>query len=334
MRNAKIAASLADHPQARLLIVKTSSMGDIVHSFPMVTDIRREIPGLEIDWVAEEAFQSIPTLHPAVSSVFPVAFRRWRRDPFRRAFQREAADFFRSLRARRYDVVLDNQGLLKSALIASMARGPVWGADFASAREAVSAIFYRRTASVAFEQHAIVRNRQLAARLFGYEARIADTPIDYGLTTGPVDLKPFALCLHATSRMSKLWPESSWKTLVRSVADLGLQPLLPFGSECSEDERRASRIAASEPRSRIIAPLTLAHLTAMLRDAALVIGVDTGLVHLAAALGRPTVALYVDTDPERYGVMSSSGRIMNIGQAGRPPSAEEAAAAVRWVLAP
>jgi heptosyltransferase-1 len=312
----------------RILIVKTSSMGDIVHSFPMVTDLRRHRPHAQIDWLAEEAFASLPLLHPGVQQVLPVALRRWRRTVGSVSTWREWRLFWQQLRTEHYDVVLDNQGLLKSALLARAAHGPAWGADRRSAREGLAAWLYHRRVPMRWQQHAIARNRELAARLFGY-AVPTDLP-DYGLPCrGKVDAR-LVVCLHATSRATKEWPEESWRALLAALADRGFVAHLPYAHNGSADERRARALAAAVPGTQVLAPRPLGALAPLLSSAALVVGVDTGLLHLAAAYGRPTVAIYVDSDPQLNGVCAGMGGVaMNVGRGDGAPSPGEVLAVIQ-----
>ncbi|MHB1951028.1 MAG: lipopolysaccharide heptosyltransferase I [Acidiferrobacteraceae bacterium] len=312
----------------RLLIVKTSSMGDIIHSFPMVTDLRHRLPEAKIDWLVEESFTALPMLHPAVQNVLSVALRRWRRAPWSPGTWREGAHFLRVLRARRYDVVLDNQGLLKSALFSSVARGPAWGADRRSAREAHAAWFYQRSVPMHWHQHAVARNRELAARLFEYPVP-ADPP-DYGIRSAPPVDPRRALCLHATSRPSKEWPETSWRMVLATLVDLGFAPCLTFARAGSADERRARTLAAHVPGTEVLPARPLAEIARFVAGAALVVGVDTGLLHLATAYARPTVAIYVDTDPRLNGVCAGRGGVaINVGEGHGPPAPEAVLDAIR-----
>ena len=288
-----------------ILIIKTSSLGDVVHNLPVINDIVAHVPAARIDWVVEEGFADIPALHPRVERVFPVATRRWRKRLYAPSTWREIGALRAQLRERRYDVVLDTQGLLKSALIARLADGPIYGQDRATVRESLAASFYQRTFAVARGRHAVVRNRDLAAQALGYAS--PDTAPDYGLKA-PADavlsasLPPrYAVCLHATSRDSKRWPDVDWIRIGRWLAERGVTALLPWGSPA--EQAQAQEIAAGIPGACVPARLRLRQLATVLERAAVVIGVDTGLVHLAAALGRPTVAIYVDSSPLLTGLL-------------------------------
>ncbi|MHB1182770.1 MAG: lipopolysaccharide heptosyltransferase I [Sulfuricella sp.] len=303
----------------KILLVKTSSMGDVIHNLPVVSDILAHFPEAEIDWVVEESFAGIPALHPGVGEIIPVAVRRWRKHPFSRKTRTETGSFVARLRSKVYDLVLDTQGLLKSAVIARLAQGARCGFDSHSAREPLAALFYDKTVRVEKNRHAVERNRLLAGRALGYSP---DETVNYGITAPPLALPwlpsgPFAVLLHATSRDDKLWPEADWIALGESLASHGIRSVLPWGNET--EHRRSRQLAEKIPLGIVPPALTLGQAAALISRAAAVVGVDTGLVHLAAALNVPTIAIYCASDPGLTGLHASSGRILNLGGAGAPP---------------
>lgn len=280
----------------RLLLVKTSSLGDVVHALPALTEAAAALPGLRCDWVIEEAFAAIPAWHPAVDRVIPVALRRWRRRPQVAQIIASA----RALRARRHDLVLDAQGLAKSAALALLARGRRAGFDRASAREGVASLAYGQRIAVPRDLHAIERLRVLFAAALGY--RPGDTPPPYGLDharLGAVAPGEALVFLHGTAWRSKRYPLTHWQALARRAAAAGFPVLLPWGSPAEHEH--AQRIAAATPAARVLPRLDLPGIARVLAGARAVVGVDTGLAHLAVALGRPTVTLYGATDPARTG---------------------------------
>lgn len=332
----------------RLLLVKTSSLGDVVHALPVASDLRRKFPGLEIDWVVEEAYADIPHLHPAVRHVIPVALRRWRRSLTRAATWREMRAALAALRADDYDLILDVQGLVKSALLVAMARrapgGRRYGHGRGSAREPLAAMFYDNGLDIPKDLHAVERNRRLAAAACGYAC---DLPLDYGIAAScaaPGDAKvvrpswlgpePCAVLLTGTSREEKLWPEDRWTGLMASLAGHGLRSVLPAGSPAERD--RAGRLAAALPATTVVAPpLTLAALAGLCAHARLVVGLDTGLTHLAVALGRPTLALFSGSNPLLTGAYAGNPPttpLCNLGASGAAPDVAAACAAASELL--
>ena len=305
----------------RILFVKTSSLGDIVHNCPAVSDVARHVPGAAIDWVVEEAFAEIATLHAAVRRVIPIALRRWRGALLSPATWSEAAAFRDALRGERYDAVIDSQGLIKSALVAALARGRRHGFDRASAREPLAARFYDTVHSVPAEFHAVERNRRLAGAALGY---VPERSCDYALRVeGDVPIQagahapsPYALLLTMTSRRDKLWPEERWRALVTWLRSQGVHCVLPWGTD--EEHGRCARIATAIPGAVVPRRMALADLARLAHGARCVIGVDTGLTHLAAAREVPALGLYCGSNPNLTG-LHGNGRMQNLGAAGRAP---------------
>ena len=163
----------------RILIVKTSSLGDVIHNLPVVSDIHQHFPDAIIDWCVEESFAAIPRLHPGVNEVIPVALRRWKKNLLCRQTWQEVKVFRQSIARQHYDLVLDTQGLLKSALITRQARGVKCGYDANSAREPIAARFYDRCYAVSKTVHAVTRNRLLAAAALSY---VADPEMNFGIS--------------------------------------------------------------------------------------------------------------------------------------------------------
>lgn len=318
----------------RIALIKTSSMGDVIHALPVVTDLCTAEPGVLIDWVVEESFADLPRLHPGVADVVPVAIRRWRKHWFSAACRAERKQVRERLAAARYDLVLDLQGLLKSALVARWARGPRAGFSFRCAREPIASFLYHRRYDVDMSRHAIERLRELAGAALG--ARF-DTPPVFGLqaptlaATGLVPLagnRPCAVLLHATSRAEKQWPESSWATLIDLLADCGLASVLPWGSE--SERMAAQRLADGHPDAIVAPRMSLAQCAALLATARCVVGVDTGLTHLACALDVPTVALFAATPAWRFGPYWTE-RAIGLGEAGQWPDPDAVMAALALV---
>jgi heptosyltransferase-1 len=311
----------------RILLIKTSSLGDVVHNLPVVTDLRARFPAADIDWVVEEAFADIPRLHPGVGQVIPVAVRRWRRSLLNLQTWREIGSLRKRLGEARYDIAIDTQGLLKSALIARLAPTRRCGYAADSAREPLASRFYDARFEVAKTLHAVERNRRLAAMAGGYTSNGAP---DYGITVPSAPTPgPTAVLLTATSRDDKLWPEDRWVALGCELQARGLYCQFPAGN--SLERERAERIASRIPQANLLPPSGLGELAGHLCAARIVVGVDTGLVHLAAALGRPTLALFAASDPALTGVLARTPAF-NLGTRGQSPSVAEVLAAAAPLL--
>lgn len=312
-------ASPADPRPPRILLVKTSSLGDVLHNLPVVSDILRHHPDAQIDWLVEESFAALPRLHPAVRTIVPVALRRWRNKLLSPTTWREIAAFRTALAAQSYDIAIDTQGLFKSALLMRGAHGLRCGFDRHSAREPLAAILYQQTFPVATGQHAVERNRQLVAQALGYTL---EGPADYGIKPPLVDLTAwlaqgsYAVLLHATSRADKLWSEPDWLALGRYLHQNNIRSILPWGNET--ERLRSQRLAAAIPGAITPPRLNLGEAAALLGGAHAALGVDTGLAHLAAALNVPTVGIYTATDPALTGLYAGV-RVINLGGINRAP---------------
>ncbi len=310
-----------DPTMRKILLIKTSSLGDVVHNLPVVTDIRRNFPNAVIDWVVEEAYLPLVQLHPGVHEAIPVAIRRWRRRPLKFATWTEMRKLRQTFRHDPYELVIDTQGLIKSALLAAAAQGRRHGFDAASAREPIAARFYDVCHHVARSQHAVVRNRELAARALGY--RNGDT-VDFGLRSGASPRDKASDCrivlLHSTSRADKHWPEERWLELGNLIESAGGSVVLPWGS--SSERLRSERIASSLRHAQIPGALSIQAVAALLAQCSGVAGLDTGLTHLAAAFGTPVAAIYCATDPGLTGVYGSS-RAQNLGGPDHAPQAHQ-----------
>ncbi len=298
----------------RVLLIKTSSMGDVIHTLPALTDAATAIPGIVFDWVVEEGFAEIPGWHPAVDKVIPVAIRRWRKSPLASARGIEWKAFKGQVRKENYDLVIDAQGLLKSAILMRLVKAPRAGMDSATVREKVASWFYHRKYHIPREQHAVERTRQLFAQALGYEK--PKTRGDYSIDTQKFKLsgerEPYAIFLHGTSRHDKHWPETYWLELCKQVTNAGFDVRLPWGSEAERE--RALRIAEVSEKAKALPKLNLQGVAAELQRANFVVSVDTGLGHLAAALNVPTVALYGPTSPNLVGTYGANQKHLLAGE--------------------
>lgn len=310
----------------QILLVKTSSMGDVIHNLPVIADILAHYPTASFDWLVEESFAEIPRLHPQVRNVIPVAMRRWRRSLFSRSTWQEIGALKKRLAHTHYDAIIDTQGLLKSAVLTRFAQGNIHGMDSDSAREPLASLFYNHNHAVARSLHAVQRNRILAALALNYP--IPQSLPDYGLSNfhSPENTlklpRDYAVFLHGTSRDSKLWPVSRWIALVEKLKQFNLQVLLPWSNPA--EEKRAQEIAAQAQNVTVLPKLKLTPLAGILANSRLNIGVDTGLMHLSTALNKPSIAIYTDTNPEFTGVLSGiENQAINIGGKAQIPDVQE-----------
>ncbi|MBU9845195.1 lipopolysaccharide heptosyltransferase RfaC [Rahnella ecdela] len=287
----------------RVLIVKTSSMGDVLHTLPALTDAMQAIPGIRFDWVVEEGFTQIPGWHPAVDRVIPVAIRRWRKNWFGSETRQQRCDFKREVQSTSYDAIIDAQGLIKSAaLITRVAKGEKHGQDCKSAREPFASWFFNQRHEIDKKQHAVERTRELFAKSLGYEKPANQG--DYAIAARflshlPDDAGQYLVFLHATTRADKHWPEEKWRELIGMLSTTNLRVKLPWGAE--HEYQRALRLAEGFPYVEVLPKLSLEKVAEVLAGAKAVISVDTGLSHLTAALDRPNITLYGPTDPGLIG---------------------------------
>ena len=309
----------------RILIVKTSSMGDVVHALPLAVDIANEVADAQIDWLCEEAFAAIPAMSRHIGVVHKVALRRWRKRPFDPAVWREVRIAKTALREARYDLVLDVQGLAKSAWLARWTGAPVTGFDASTAREGIAARFYQHQFEVPRTLHAIERCRLLGAAALGYAITSAPSfGIASSLEQASSQEAPMAVLLINASRETKLWPEDRWLAVERWLAEQGFASVLFCGSVT--ERVRSEAIAARMQRATVSPPATLNAIASTLARAPIVIGLDTGLTHLAAALGRPTVGIFCDYDPALVGLTGDADAgncVISVGSATKAPAASE-----------
>ena len=302
----------------RLLIVKTSSMGDVVHALPVVRDILQRFPDAQIDWLVESSFAAIPQLHPGIRQVIPMQWRKWRKALLKADTWQAMGQLRATLRAGQYDLVLDLQGLLKSALWARQADAPVAGYDKDSAREPAAAWAYQFKSRVSRDLQAVQRCREMVGAQLKYS--VADTVPDFGLRAPTPSWRPrqddYAVLIPNASRRSKLWPERHWVAVGNRLLDRGMMPVVLWGM--ADEQSLAENIAAG-CEGDVPPFLKVGEMASVLAGARQVVGLDTGFTHLAAALGRPTLGIYCDHDPVLAGI-TGSGRVASIGGKGQVPS--------------
>lgn len=317
----------------KILLVRVSSLGDVLHNMPMVADIHRHFPGAEIDWVVEEGYVSLVRLNPGVRRIIPWALRRWRKGLFKAETRAEMKKFFETLRAEQYDYVFDTQGLLKTGIIMGAARGHhkvgLANGSEGSGYEGISRIFHTKSIPTDPRTHAVQRGRIVAARALGYAA---DDAPDFGLPAPRAgDPRPawmpqrdYAVFFHGTARAAKKWASDNWIAVGRALAPMPV--LLAWGSPAEKSDAEA--LAANIPNATVLPKLSMDEAVQLARHASLAIGVDTGLTHIAAAFVRPTIELYCDS-PKWKTEGNWSPNIINLGDQGAPPSVDDVLDAVR-----
>lgn len=292
----------------RVLIIKMSSMGDIIHTLPAVTDAAKAIPNIQFDWVVEEAFAEVPQWHEQVQQIIPIALRRWRKNICQTIQSGELKQFYTRLRVQEYDFVLDAQGSIKSAITTYLSRGCRLGMDKHSVRESLASLAYQQTFSVPWQQHAIERLRQLFAKALKYN--LPKMLPEYGinkenLSQAKIQLpKDYLIFIPNTSCVTKHWSNYFWSLLIKEMTHHGVSVFIPWGNE--NEKKNANRLINKNPIAQVLPYLNLNEMAAVLANAKAVVAVDTGLSHLSAALGIPTIVLYGSTNPALIGTIGSS----------------------------
>jgi heptosyltransferase-1 len=286
----------------RVLIVKTSSMGDVIHTLPAVSDALAAVPNIVFDWAVEEAFQEIPSWHEGVDQVIPVAIRRWRKNIFRIWKSAEWRGFKNEIKHNHYDCVIDAQGLIKSAWVTRLVKAPSCGYDWDSIREKPASLVYHRKIPVSKNLHAVERIRHLFARALEYD--VPEQAGNFGLSrqkfrASTPDQHPGVVFLHGTTMAEKHWPEAYWVELCERVTSEGHHVYIPWYTET--EKKRAKAIASVSDKAMVLPKLNLQGLANVLAESLAFVAVDTGLGHLAAALDVPGVSLYGPTNPGLIG---------------------------------
>lgn len=322
----------------KILLVRVSSLGDVLHNMPVVDDLLRHFPGAQIDWVVEEAYVNLVRLHPGVRHIIPFALRRWRKSLRSAATRAEIAGFYRQLRHDAYDLILDTQGLLKTGLIMGMARKTPNGKKVGLANgtegsgyEGISRLFHDLSVPVDKHTHAVLRGRLVAAAAAGY---VVNTPASFGLRVPAGDTSwkpatPYVVFFHGTAGAAKKWARDNWIAIAAYLRQYDLPILLPWGSPAEKAEAEA--MAAAMPNATVLPALSMQEATILAQSAALAIGVDTGLTHIAAAYETPTIEIYC-ASPKWKTEGNWSPKIINLGDNGVPPAVAEVEQAIQQLL--
>lgn len=313
-----------------ILFIKTSSMGDILHQMPAITEARAHFPGARFRWVVDELYAPLARLHPAVDEVITIAVRRWRKQLFRRSTWTEAKDAMGRMRAHRFDAIIDTQGLMRTALMAKTLHGTSHGYDAESIREPFAARFYDVNHGVGWNLHVIARNRTLVAHALGYEP---EGKPDYGFDSSQfkqIAARPYAMLFHATAKTTKEWPEDRWIEAGRAMAARGLDVVLPWGN--ATEKARSERLAAAIPGAHVPERKPIIDVAHDIAAAKLVVGVDTGFLHIAAAIGVPVVGVFTILK-SHSAEPTGSGRIEMVGAASGIPETRDVIDAIERVSA-
>ncbi|WP_153099637.1 lipopolysaccharide heptosyltransferase I [Paraburkholderia hayleyella] len=316
----------------RVLVVKVTSLGDVIQAQPVVADIQRAFPGVKVDWAVDEAFAEVTQWNQGIDRVLCAPLRRFKKARHWADFQAIAASLA-ELRAERYDVVLDIHGVYKSAIIAFLARASQrFGYQSQDLGERGAAFAYNRRFGPRPPCDAWQGMRVSAGEALGY---VPDGPPVYNLQvphtempwTNPDDA-PLALLFHATSKDEKRWPLTHWVEVGHELVRRGFRVVLPWGTPTEQEQ--AQQIAAQVPGATVLPPMSVVQVAQLIQGAALVVGVDTGFVHLAHALQKRTVMIFVATSPAHCGVYAPL-RSTSVGDTHRVPCVDEVLCAIDYV---
>lgn len=292
----------------RVLFVKLTSMGDLIHALPALTDAKNAYPDIVFDWVIEKNFSDVAQWHSAVKKIIPTSHREWRKHPWQALTSGELKNFWQTLRHETYDFVIDGQSSTKSVIVSLLSKGFRCGLDKNSAREWTSAYAYQKQVFAPKTMHAIPKLRQLFAESLNYPC--PTTPPDYGINHynfSPVkfDLpKPYLYFVHNASWQTKLWPELYWHTLINYAEQQQLNVVLPWGNET--EKLRAQHLAEGHSNAYVLPFCTLSEHAYILKNSMGAICCDTGLSHLASALDVKTITMYGPTNADIIGTVGNS----------------------------
>jgi heptosyltransferase-1 len=292
----------------KLLLIKSSSLGDIIHSFPAVTEATDNINDLSIDWLVEESFAELPLWHNGIENIITVATRRWRKNILQAYSNNEISSFLSNLKAKKYDAIIDAQGLIKSAVFSKIAQGSSHGYSYSSAREPLASIFYNNTHKISWDMHAVDRIRTLFAKSLGYDIPEKTTSCGLDRTSFSNQVnsnnKPYIIFFHGTTWKFKHWPDHNWCNLAKLLEQYDINVYLPSYNKI--ERTRAEKIAKYSNKVKLLDKMSINDLAAILAKATASVAVDTGFAHLSGALGIPCVSLYNVTNPKNIGAYGNN----------------------------
>jgi heptosyltransferase-1 len=326
----------------KILLVKLSSLGDVLHNLPIVWDLRSRLPDAQIDWVVEDGYVHLLTpllsrdSFRGIDRIIPFGLRRWKKNLFSLAIWKEFFSFRKTLQSTTYDILIETQGLLKSAIVCSLAKkrsgavvaGLANATEF-SGYEPLARSFYSQSVQVPAQCHAVDRSRWVMCSSLDWSLiERGDAPQFYpsqfksSIPKSTVDglIAPYVLCFHSTAREAKRWPNRHWIEFGNALSVLGYQVVFPWGSTA---EKTISQLLAAQIANAFVPPaFSIEDAFSVISGAALTVGVDTGLTHLAAVLDKPTVEIYCDS-PRWKTEGYWSELIANVGDIEDPPSVQE-----------
>ena len=336
----------------KILLVKLSSLGDVLHNLPIIWDLRSRLPNAQIDWVVEEGY--VHLLQPlltregfqGIDRIIPFGLRRWKKSIFSLDSWRQFFAFKKDLQQVSYDVIIETQGLLKSALVCALAKkspnavvaGLANATEF-SGYEPLARNFYSQSVQVPAQCHAVDRSRWVMCSaidqpLIAREESPQFYPNEFIKKIPKATVaglhSPYVLFFHSTAREAKRWSNENWATLGKELASRGFQVVLPWGNS---SERAVSEMLAAQIPGAFVPPaFSIEQAFSVINDAVLTVGVDTGLTHLAAVLNKPTVEIYCDS-PRWKTEGYWSEKIGNTGDLQHPPGVKEVLDAALKLLA-
>ncbi|MEI6227090.1 MAG: lipopolysaccharide heptosyltransferase I [Methylophilaceae bacterium] len=337
-----------------ILIIKLSSLGDVLHNLPVVWDLRAQYPEAQIDWVVEEGY--VHLLQPlltrpgfkGIDRIIPIAMRRWKKSLFNKKTRMELRTFLMNLRSIRYDMVIETQGLLKAALVTRLAKrshgsviAGLANATEDSGYEPVSRWFYTQCVNVPKQCHAVDRSRLVAAAAMNviqpdmhtlppqfYPQAFVEQLAQKTSEISAEFTQPYVLFFHATARAAKQWDESHWVEVGKFIAAQGKRVILPWGN--AKEKQVSQRLCSKIPSSVVPDAFSLEQAFSIVAGAEMTIGVDTGLTHLSAIMYKPTLEIYCDS-PRWKTEGFWSARIKNLGDTASPPDVKQVLGAIQQI---
>lgn len=290
----------------KILIIRLSSIGDIFHTFTLLPDIKQKYPDAKIDWLVDESFKEVAELSPLIDNVITISLRRWKKNKL--SWLYNLFKFKQTLHSDKYDYIIDTQGLIKSAFLAKLLfNGKIYGLDRKSARESLASWFYDYTYNVSQKDVAVIRLRGLIAKILKIESNLGS--INFKVKNIDCNIsypEGYLLYLHGTSKENKKWPLAAWSEFSKwIIQNTQLKILLTYSNQSELEFAQKFAEQMMNDRVIIIDQLNFLQLVDLVQNAKLVVGVDTGFTHLANLLNKPTLAIYLHSDPSYVGMVES-----------------------------